>query len=58
MGEGNVDYRGNLEVGGSEDSPEADTHTDPTRNLGGDKDFSGSTSGGKETEGENVRSRD
>ena len=37
--EGGVYFRGNLEVGRSEDVPEAETHGGPTRTLGGDEDF-------------------
>ena len=33
-GEGDVDFRGNLEVGRLEDIPEAETHNRPTRNPG------------------------
>ena len=34
-----MDFRGNLEVGRSEDSPEAETHGEPMRTPGGDEDF-------------------
>ena len=47
-----MDFRGHLEVGGSEDLPEADTHGRPKITLGGNEDFSGRTPGGQETEGE------
>ena len=49
--ERDVDFRGNLEVGGSEGRPEAETHGRPTINPGDGEDFSGSTLGGQETEG-------
>ena len=52
MGEGYVDFRGTLEVGGSEDGPEDDSCDGPTRAPGGNKIFPGSTSVGQETEGE------
>ena len=58
MGESDVDFRVNLEVGGSEDGPEAETHGGPTINMGGDVAFSASTSGGHETEGEYGGGRD
>ena len=58
MGEGDVDFRVNLEVGGSEDGPEAETHGETTRTPDGDKYFLGSTSGGQEMEGEYVRGGD
>ena len=32
-------FRGNLEVGGSDDRPVAETHRGPTRNPGGDEGF-------------------
>ena len=47
-----MDFRGNMEFGRSEDYPKEDTHSKPTRNLSGDEDFSGSTSGGQNTKGE------
>ena len=52
MGERYSNFRGHLEVGGSEDGPEADTRIKPTRDLGIDEDFSGSTAGGQDVEGE------
>ena len=53
-----MDFRGNQEVGGSEDGPEAETHGETTRTPDGDKYFLGSTSGGQEMEGEYVRGGD
>ena len=35
--EGDVDFRGHLEVSGSKDGHEADIHRGPTRALGGDE---------------------
>ena len=52
MVEGDVYFRCHLEVGGSEDILEAETHGGPTRALGGDNIFSGITTGVQETEGE------
>ena len=52
MGEGDMDFRGHLEVGGSEERPEAETHVGPMRDLGGNKYFSGVTAVGQEMEGE------
>ena len=52
MGEVDVYFRFNLGVGGSEEVPEAETHRGPTITPVGDEDFSGSTTGGQETEGE------
>ena len=51
-GEGESDFRGNLEVGGLEDGTEADTHNGKARTPDGDEAFSGRTSGGQDTEGE------
>ena len=53
-----MDFRGNLEFFGSEDGPEADTHSGSMITTGGEEDFSGSTSGGQETEGEYGKGRD
>ena len=44
-----VDLRGHLEVSGSEDSTETDTHGGSAINQGGDKAFSSSTARGQET---------
>ena len=57
-GEGDMDFRGKMDVGGPEDVPEAETHSGTTRTLGGDEHFSCSTSGVQETEGEYVRGGD
>ena len=50
-----MDLRGNLEVGGPEGIPEAETHDRPMINLGGDEYLLGSTSVGQETYVEYVR---
>ena len=47
-----MDFRGNLEVGVSEDGPEAETHGRLTRTMDGNEAFKGRTTGGQETEGE------
>ena len=39
MVEGDMDFIGNLEVGGSEDDSEAETHSGTTRTPGSDEDF-------------------
>ena len=52
MVEGNMDFRGHLEVMGSEDGPEAETHRGPMRTPGGNGEVSGSNSGLQETESE------
>ena len=52
MGEGDVDFRSNLEVGGPEDVPEVETHQGPVRTTVGNKAFSGITSGEQYTEDE------
>ena len=51
-GEGGVDFRVNLDVGGLDYGPESETHGGTTRTIVSDKDFSGVTEEGKETEGE------
>ena len=57
-GEGDMDFRGNLEVRGPEYVPEAETHGGPTRTPGRGEDFIGSTSGEQKMEGEYGRGRD
>ena len=52
MVEGDVDFRGNLEIQGSEDGPEAETCGEPTITTVGDEHFSDSTAGGQEMEGD------
>ena len=50
-----MDFRGNLEVGGPEEAPEAKTPGGPTRNMNGNKALSGITSRGQEIGGEYNR---
>ena len=50
-----MNLRGNLEVCGPEDFPEAGTPGGPTRTLDGNEALSGIFSGGKEAEGEIER---
>ena len=50
-----MDIRGNLEFGGPEDIPEADTLSGPARAKYGDNEVPGSTSGVQETEGDYGR---
>ena len=50
-----MDFRGNLEFGGSEDIPEADTPCGPTRNPYGNKAISGITTEGQDMDGEYNR---
>ena len=52
MGEGGVDFRYHLEVGGSEEGPELETHSRKMKAPGGDQKISDSTAGGQETEGQ------
>ena len=52
MGEVDVGFRRNPEVGKSEDVPKAETSGGPERNLDGNNVLSGITSGGQEMEGE------
>ena len=47
-----MDLKGNMEVSGLEDVPEAETTGGPMRTPGGDEEFSGINSGGQKTEGE------
>ena len=42
-GEGNVDFRGNMKICGSEDGPETETNDFPKKTPGGNVDFSGRT---------------
>ena len=58
MGKSDVDFRGNREVGGTEDVPGAVTPGGPTIDQDGNEAVSGSTSGGQETEGEYDGDRD
>ena len=47
-----MDFRGKLDFGRPEDVPKVETSGGPIRTLGGNEDFSGSTSGVQDMEGE------